>query len=143
MPTLLPEQWRHADVSIQYVSKSFVKNVMDNRWLFKSDEKCAYNKDLTRLLLDNLAAILADDISKLWIFLNENDRIPTRISPKFVLRSPIHNKLALLQVMAWCRIGDKPLPEPMITQFTDAYIHNKLPLLQVMAWCRIGDKPLP
>ena len=28
--------------------------------------------------------------------------------------------LALVQVMAWCRIGDKPLPEPMITQFIDA-----------------------
>ena len=61
---------------------------------------------------------LADDIFK-CIFLNRNDRI--QILLKFVLKSPI-DKPALLQVMAWCRTGDKPLPEPMVTQFTDAYI---------------------
>ena len=27
--------------------------------------------------------------------------------------------------MAWCRIGDKPLSEPMLTQFTDAYMPHK------------------
>ena len=26
-----------------------------------------------------------------------------------------------VQVMAWHQIGDKPLPEPMMTQFTDTY----------------------
>ena len=25
--------------------------------------------------------------------------------------------------MVWCRTGDKPLPVPMLTQFTDAYIY--------------------
>ena len=61
--------------------------------------------------------ILADDISK-CIF-NENDRIPIRISLKFI---PIDNKPALVQVIAWRRIGDKQLPEPTMTQFTGAYI---------------------
>ena len=68
-----------------------------------------------------MAAILADDNFK-CIFLNELDRIPIWISLKFVPRSPIDNKRALVQVMAWCRIGDKPLPELMLTQFTDAYM---------------------
>ena len=36
--------------------------------------------------LDNMAAILTDDNLK-CIFLNEKDRIPIRISPKFVPRS--------------------------------------------------------
>ena len=27
--------------------------------------------------------------------------------------------------MAWCRIGDKPLSEPMLTQFADSYMRNK------------------
>ena len=54
------------------------------------------------------------------IFLNENDSVPIQISPKFVPKSPIDNKPALVQVMAWRRTGDKPLPEPMMTQFTDA-----------------------
>ena len=35
-----------------------------------------------------MAAILADDNFK-WIFLNENDRIPIRMSMKFVSKIPI------------------------------------------------------
>ena len=65
-----------------------------------------------------MAAILADDIFK-CIFLNGNDIIPIQISMKFVPRSLISNKPALVQVMAWRRTGDKPLSEPLFTQFTD------------------------
>ena len=65
---------------------------------------------LAHLPLDKMAAILADDIFN-HIFLNENDWIPTRISLRFVARSPIDNKPALVQVMAWHRTGNKPLPE--------------------------------
>ena len=68
-----------------------------------------------------MAAILADDTFK-CIFLNENDRIPIRISLKFVPRSLINNKLALVFIMAWCWTGDKSLPEPVLTQFTNAYV---------------------
>ena len=46
-----------------------------------------------------MAAILADDNFK-CILLNENDRITIRISVKFVPRSPIDNRPALVQVMA-------------------------------------------
>ena len=70
-----------------------------------------------------MAAILADDIFKL-ILLNENGRILIQISLKFAPRSPVDNKPALVQVMAWRRTGDKPLPEPMITQFTNAYMQH-------------------
>ena len=68
-----------------------------------------------------MATILADDNFE-YIFKNENDRIPIWISLKFVPRSPIDNKPTLVQVMAWRRIGDKPLSEPMLTRFTDAYM---------------------
>ena len=34
------------------------------------------------------------------------------------------NKPAVVQVMAWRQIGDKPLPEPMMAQFTDAYMRH-------------------
>ena len=47
-----------------------------------------------------------------------------RVSLKFVPSGPIDNKAALVQVMAWRRTGDKPLPEPMLTQFTDAYMRH-------------------
>ena len=64
-----------------------------------------------------MAAILADDNFK-CIFLNENDGILMRISLKFVPKRPIDDKPAMVQVMAWRRIGDKPLPKPTPTQFT-------------------------
>ena len=76
---------------------------------------------LTHLPLDKIAVILADDTFK-CIFLSENDRIPIQMSLKFVARIPVDNKPVLVQVMAWCRTGDKLLPEPMMTQFTDAYM---------------------
>ena len=55
--------------------------------------------------LYKMAAILAGDIFK-CIFLNENDKILIQISLKLVPRSPINNKPAFVQVMAWHRIGD-------------------------------------
>ena len=54
----------------------------------------------------------ADDIFK-CIFLNENVQISLKISLKFVPRVRINSIPALVQIMAWCRIGDKPLSEPM------------------------------
>ena len=71
--------------------------------------------------LDKMGAILADDIFN-CIFLNKNDRIPIQISLKYVSRSPINNKSALVEAMAWHRTGNKPLPEPMMTQFIDTYM---------------------
>ena len=54
--------------------------------------------------------------------MNEKDAIPNQISLKYVPRSPIDNKPSLVQVMAWRRTGDKPLPGLMMTQSIDAYI---------------------
>ena len=82
-----------------------------------------YPECLTHLPLDKMAAILADDISK-RIFLNEKLRILIEISLKFVPKSPINNNPALAQIMAWRRIGDKPLSEPMLTPFTDTYMRH-------------------
>ena len=48
------------------------------------------------------------------IFLNENVRISLKISLKFVPKGPINNIPSLVQVMAWCKPGDKPLSEPMM-----------------------------
>ena len=55
----------------------------------------------------------ADDTFK-RIFLNENVWIPIKISLKFVPKSPINNIPALVQIMAWRCLGDKPLSEPMM-----------------------------
>ena len=63
---------------------------------------------LTYWGLDKMAAILADNIFK-CIYLNESYIILIQISLKFVPRSPIDNKWALIQLMAWRRTGDKAL----------------------------------
>ena len=65
----------------------------------------------------------ADDVFK-CNFLNENVWIQIKISLKFVPKGPINNIPALVQIMAWCRIGDKPLSEPMMAQFNDAYMRH-------------------
>ena len=67
-----------------------------------------------------MAAILADDNFE-CILLNGDDRNLIRISLKFVFSSPIDNKPALVQVIAWCPTGYKPLPELMLTQSADAF----------------------
>ena len=54
-----------------------------------------------------------DDIFK-CIFFNENVWISIKISLKFVPNGPIKNIPALVQIMAWRRLGNKPLSEPMM-----------------------------
>ena len=46
-----------------------------------------------------------------------------KISLKFVPEGPTEYNPALVQIMALHQIGDKPLCEPKLTQFTDAYMH--------------------
>ena len=68
-----------------------------------------------------------------WLMLRKQCRLQTdgqtdKVNPvyppsNFVGRG-YNNKPALVQVMAWRRSGDKPLPEPMLTQFTDVYMRN-------------------
>ena len=58
------------------------------------------------------------------IDMHVNKCILIRISLRFVPKGPIDNKPALVQVLTWYRTGDKPLPEPMLTQFTDVYMRQ-------------------
>ena len=53
---------------------------------------------------------LADDILNCISF-NEKAWISIEISLKIVPCSPIYNVQALVQILAWRRTGDKPLPE--------------------------------
>ena len=54
-----------------------------------------------------------------WNYLN-----PIEISLKFVPKGPNNNVPAFVHIMAWRRIGDKPLSEQMLTWFTDAYMRH-------------------
>ena len=64
---------------------------------------------------------IADDTFK-RIFLNENGCILITISLKFVPKGPINNIPALVRIMAGHQSGDKPLSEPVMPKFIDAYI---------------------
>ena len=78
------------------------------------------NLSLTHWGRDKMAT---DDIFK-RISLNENFQILNKISLKYVPLGLIDNMAALVWIMAWRRTGDKPLSEPMMTQFTDAYMSH-------------------
>ena len=67
-----------------------------------------------------MAANLADDVFN-RIFLNES---VIKMSLQFVPRGSIDIKTALVEVMAWRRTGDRSLPQPMLTQFIDAYMRQ-------------------
>ena len=77
---------------------------------------------LTYLPLDKMAAISQPIFSKIFSW-----------TKRFVFWFESHRSLSLkvlltitkVQIMAWRRIGDKPLSVPMLTQFTDIYMrHN-------------------
>ena len=68
-----------------------------------------------------------DDIFK-CISLNENFQILNEISPKYVPPGLIDNMAELVQIMAWCPTGDKPLSELMLVCCTDTYIGHSASL---------------
>ena len=70
---------------------------------------------LTHWGRDKMAAISQTTTFK-YIFLNENVIISAKISLKFVPTGPIDNIPAFIQIMAWCRPGDKSLSEPMMVR---------------------------
>ena len=77
---------------------------------------------LTHLSLDKKAAISQTIFSDAFSWMKIC--ILIKILLQFVPKGPIDNKPALVQVMAWRRTGDKPLSEPMLTKFTDAYMRH-------------------
>ena len=54
-----------------------------------------------------------DDFFK-CIFVKESVWISIKFSLNIVPDGPIDNIPSLVQIMAWCRLGDKPLSEPMM-----------------------------
>ena len=76
----------------------------------------------THLPMDEMAATFEYDIFK-CISTDEKCCISIPISWTIV-RGPIDNKTALVQIMTWRRTCEKPSPESMLTQFVDAYMRH-------------------
>ena len=58
------------------------------------------------------------------IFMNENVRISINISLEFVPKDLFNNIPVLVQIMAWRRAGDRPLSEPIMVNWLDAYTRH-------------------
>ena len=87
------------------------------RWITHSDYEA-----FIRVPLDKMAVIWNMTFSNAFSWLKVLYFEP--ISPKFVPRDQIGNNAVLVQVRAWHRTGDKPLPEPMVAQLTDTYMRH-------------------
>ena len=70
-----------------------------------------------------MAATLADGTFQCK-FVNENISISIKISLKLVPKGPINNIPELVQIMDWRCPGAEPLSEPMMVQFSDAYMQH-------------------
>ena len=92
-----------------------------NEKRFISSVTLQLRKSLITLRLKTNGWHFADDIFE-YIFLQEKFLHFEKNKLKFVSKRLIDNRSALVQVMAWHQTGAKPLPEPMLTQFNDAYL---------------------
>ena len=81
------------------------------------------NRRIVSLMWDVFPHIFFNTLRLRQNDFNENVWISIKISLKFVPNGPINNIPALVQIMVWHRIGNKPLSEPKVTQFHDAYIY--------------------
>ena len=62
-------------------------------------------------------------------FMNRNGRSMIHISLKFVSKGPINNNPALVHIMAYRSLGDKPLSEPMMVSLLTHICFTRLQLL--------------
>ena len=109
-----------------------------SKWLIAYDSKFAYVQSVT----GNIERSLSEKYVNFMCFgkklfstralLEESPPGPClrpwiaiKIWLNFVSKGSINNGPSLVQIMAWCRTGDKPLSDWMMTQFTDAYIRRR------------------
>ena len=61
-----------------------------------------------------------------WCFQMLSTEFLKRFSPlEFVQQGPIKKMSSMVEVMAWCQTGTKPLPKPLVTQYIVAHIHHQ------------------
>ena len=119
-------QWSwHKNINLIFYSRKAFENIMctmKSQMLYEHpiliitkiniDMSHPSMKMLTHLPLDKMASISLTIFSNAFSRLKKH-RILVLISLKFVPKGPINNKSTLVKVMAWRRIGDKPLSETM------------------------------
>ena len=91
----------------------FKKAKRQRSWSIQQQQLVEHNGYLNTLRPGQNGRHFPDDHLK-CIFLNENIWISIHISLKFAPKGRINNIPALVRIMAWRRLGDKPLSEPMM-----------------------------
>ena len=81
--------------------------------VWKESNKADLKNNLTHGVRDKMASIPQTKLSKAFSG-KKMLGVSIKISLKFVSKCPINNILPLVQIMAWCRPGEKPLSEPMM-----------------------------
>ena len=70
-----------------------------------------------------MAAIL-QTFSDAFFLMKTLNKFQMKFHWNMFLRVKIDNMLALVEIMAWHGTGTEPLSDPMMTQFTDAYVRH-------------------
>ena len=91
------------------------KNALDDQLLKLHGTLCYSIGYINRVRSRQNGCHFADSILKL-IFMHENCVL--------MQNCPFNNNPALVQILAYCQTGEKPIFEPMIVLFTDPYIHH-------------------
>ena len=102
----------------------------DSWWCF-----CTF--PLCHLFLKKMTVISQTTFSNVFSWIKKVLYIESNFT-EVLPRGPIDHKLSLVQVMTWRRTGDKPLPEPMLIQFADAYLYAALSL-----WVNYVPRKMP
>ena len=109
--SLSPEKiifiWKLYNLQTYFIIKIY--NIWNKKYVEMSSSGCYYTETNGRHF--------PDDIFK-CIFLNENVLISIKISLKFDPKGQINNIPALVWIMAYHRLGDKPLSEPRMESLT-------------------------
>ena len=98
--TIIPCQFKHFNM------------IFTPQVIYQYNCTCFYEIWINTLRLRQHGHHFPDDIFE-CIFVNENVWISIKFSLNIVPDGLINNIPALVQIMAWWRLGDKPLPEPM------------------------------
>ena len=83
-----------------------------------------YNIRFILLLSWPLTAGTLSDLENVFFYFYMRFPLPHCLNSYFNDVRLSNYKLALVHGMAWCRHGGKPFPEPIMTQFADAYVRH-------------------
>ena len=106
-----------AEFSVALNLSLFCFAIIARNWSHSVNALCAgycYKGVLTHWGRDNMAAVSQTTLSNAFSWMKMLLLISIKISLKFVPKGPINDNPSLVQIMAWCRSGDKPLSEPMM-----------------------------